>query len=134
MRDPSEILDLTDRLDAHGTLSWDVPPGRWTVYRFLAANTGQKLVAPSPHSDGYIIDHFSAEAARMHTEYMMNQLRSELGDLRQTALKYFYACSYEVRGSIWTPRFPEEFRRRRGYEMRKLPTGARRRVSSPTRM
>ncbi len=120
VRDPAQILDLTGRLDTHGRLSWDVPPGRWTVYRFLAANTGQKLVAPSPHSDGYIIDHFSAAAARMHTEYIMNQLRSELGDFRQTALKYFYACSYEVRGSIWTPQFPEEFRRRRGYDMRKF--------------
>ena len=127
VRDSSQILDLTGRLDAHGRLTWDVPPGRWTVYRFLAANTGQKLVAPSPHSDGYIIDHFSAKAARMHAEYIVNQLSTELGDFRQTALKYYYACSYEVRGSIWTDRLPAEFRRRRGYDMRKfLPvlTGA----------
>ena len=39
----------------------------------------------------------------MHTRHMLERLRAELGDLRKTALKYFYACSYEVRGLIWTP-------------------------------
>jgi hypothetical protein len=120
IKDPAQVLDLSSQLDSRGSLSWDVPPGRWTVYRFLAANNGEKLVLPSPHSDGFIIDHYSADAARMHTEYMMDRLRSELGDLHQTALKYFYACSYEVRGSIWTPTLLDEFRRRRGYDMRRF--------------
>jgi hypothetical protein len=119
VRDPSEILDLTSRLDAHSRLTWDFPAGKWIVYRFIAANNGEKLKAPSPHSDGFIIDHFSADAARMHTRHMLERLRAELGDLRKTALKYFYACSYEVRGSIWTPNFIEEFRRRRGYDPRR---------------
>jgi (4-O-methyl)-D-glucuronate---lignin esterase len=120
VKDPAEIIDLSSGLDPEGRLTWDVPSGRWTVYRFLAANNGEKLVLPSPHSDGYIIDHYSADATRMHTEYMLDRLRSELGDIRQTALKYFYACSYEVRGSIWTPTLLEEFRRRRGYDMRRF--------------
>ncbi|MEK7406453.1 MAG: glycosyl hydrolase, partial [Acidobacteriota bacterium] len=118
IKDPSEILDLTSRLDSRGRLAWNVPSGAWTVYRFIAANNGEKLKAPSPHSDGFIIDHFSADAARMHTRYMLDRMQSELGDLRRTALKYFYVCSYEVRGSMWTPTFQEEFRRRRGYDIR----------------
>ena len=111
----SAIVDVSDHF-RDGRLTWDVPAGNWSLYRFLCANNGEKLVAPSPHSDGFIIDHYSAAATRFHTEYMLERLGEELGDLRKSALKYFYACSYEVRGSIWTPTFLEDFRRLRGYD------------------
>jgi len=115
VRKRGDIVDLTAHF-RDGRLDWAVPAGRWSLYRFVSANNGQKVVLPSPHSDGLIIDHFSAAATRMHTEYMLGRLRSRLGDLRKSALKYFYACSYEVRASIWTPTFLEEFRQRRGYD------------------
>jgi hypothetical protein len=57
----SAVLDLTPQFQS-GRLRWDVPAGRWSIYRFICANNGEKLVAPSPHSDGFIIDHFSAAA------------------------------------------------------------------------
>ncbi|MBI3683166.1 MAG: hypothetical protein HY235_22570 [Acidobacteria bacterium] len=120
VRSASDIIDLSDRLDSEGRLKWDVPAGEWAVYRFITANNGEKLKAPSPESGGFIIDHLSADAARMHTGYMLDRLRSELGDLGKTALKYFYSCSYEARGSIWTPNFQEEFRARRGYDPRRF--------------
>jgi hypothetical protein len=115
---PSDSIDLTGRLDPRGHLDWDVPLGDWDLYRFIAANNGEKLKAPSPQSAGFIIDHLSAGAARFHNTYMLDKLTAELGDLRKTALKYFYSCSYEARGSIWTPEFEPEFRRRRGYDIR----------------
>jgi hypothetical protein len=117
VRDRASVIDLTARF-REGRLTWDVPAGKWRLYRFICANNGQKMVQPSPHSDGWIIDHFSAEATRFHTAYMLDRLRGELGDLRQSALRYFYACSYEARGSIWTPAFLDEFRRLRGYDAR----------------
>jgi hypothetical protein len=115
---PSDSIDLTGRLDPQGHLGWDVPSGEWDLYRFISANNGEKLKAPSPQSAGFIIDHLSAEAARMHNTYLLDKLTAELGDLRKTALKYFYSCSYEARGSIWTPDFEPEFRRLRGYGLR----------------
>lgn len=117
VRRRSGVIDLSARVDRGGRLTWDVPEGAWTILRFIWAANGQQLVRPSPNSRGLIIDHFSAAAARMHTGHMLEQLRRELGDLGETALKYFYACSYEVRGAIWTPGLPAEFRRRRGYDL-----------------
>ncbi len=111
----SDVLDITRRFQ-DGRLTWDVPSGRWSIYRFLCANNGEKLVAPSPRSDGSIIDHFSAAATKFHTQYMLDRLREEIGDIPKSALKYFYSCSYEVRGSIWTPTLLEDFRRLRGYD------------------
>ena len=117
IRDLDSIVDLTDRLDAEGRLVWDVPPGDWVIMRFVCTNTGQGLAIPSPNSQGLAIDHFSAEATRMHFQYFIDKLQEEVGRLDATALTTMYLCSYELRGAAWTPNFLEEFKRRRGYEM-----------------
>jgi hypothetical protein len=33
-RTAEEIVDLTDKVDAQGRLTWDVPPGQWALVRF----------------------------------------------------------------------------------------------------
>ncbi|NQT11741.1 MAG: hypothetical protein HQ582_03265 [Planctomycetes bacterium] len=111
------VVDLTDRLDSAGRLAWDVPPGKWVIMRFVCANTGQGLAIPSPNSRGQAIDHFNAQATEMHFRYMLDKLRAELGDFQSTALKMAYVCSYELRGSTWTPDFLDQFKKRRGYDM-----------------
>lgn len=117
IEDTEAIVDLTDRIDAEGRLDWDVPAGEWTLMRFVCANTGLSLRLPSPNSGGLAIDHFSADATRFHFQYLLDRLREELGDLRETALKQMYVCSYELSGSTWTPDFLAQFKGRRGYEM-----------------
>ncbi len=122
VEDVDSVVDLSDRLDENGRLAWDVPAGTWTVLRFVCTNTGQALALPSPKSQGLAIDHFSADATRMHFEFFIDKLQQELGDLTKTALTTLYLCSYELRGAAWTPDFLQQFERRRGYDMtRYLP-------------
>jgi hypothetical protein len=116
--DPAAIVDLTDKLDASGRLHWNAPPGRWVVYRFVCANTGERLKVPSPKSDGLATDHFSREATQTFLNTLIDRLRAQTGDLGKTALRQLYLASYEVRGRIWTPRMLDEFQRYRGYDMR----------------
>lgn len=119
---PEAVIDVTDRVDANGHLDWDIPEGEWIVMRFVCANTGLSLRLPSPNSGGLAIDHFNAEATKFHFEYLLEKLREELGDFKDTALKQMYVCSYELSGSTWTPEFLAQFARRRGYDMtRYLP-------------
>jgi hypothetical protein len=116
------VIDLTDRLAADGQLDWDAPPGKWTVMRMVCANTGQGLAIPSPNSHGLAIDHFSADATRMHFQYLIDKLQEKVGPLRDTALSTMYVCSYELRAAAWTPDFLDQFQKRRGYDMtRYLP-------------
>jgi hypothetical protein len=117
IEDVSSIVNLTDRLDEQGRLVWGVPPGTWTIMRFVCANTGAALKMPSPASGGYAIDHFSSEATKMHFDLFIDRLQQELGDIEATALKQMYVCSYELSGSTWTPDFLRQFERRRGYDM-----------------
>jgi hypothetical protein len=117
IEDRSKILDLTKQINAEGKLKWKVPPGKWTIIRFVCANTGEKLKVPSPNSDGLATDHFSHEATRSFIQYITNHLQQKIGDLKPTALKQLYLPSYEVRGATWTPDFIEQFEKYCHYDM-----------------
>jgi len=109
------IIDLTDRLDSKGHLNWDVPKGGWTILRFICANTGERLKHPSPYSDGLATDHFSSRATEDYLQYIIDRLHKKFGDLSKCPLKQLYLPSYEVRGRVWTPDFPEKFVQYRSY-------------------
>ncbi|MCK4967112.1 hypothetical protein KAS50_08775, partial [bacterium] len=117
VKDISSIIELTDRMDENGKLDWDVPEGEWVIVRFICTNTGKMLHSPSINSGGLVIDHFNPEATELHFQHIIDQLLSEMGSLRNTALKYLYLCSYEVRGISWTYNFQQEFIKRRGYDI-----------------
>ena len=117
IEDVNSIVDITSRVDRSGRLSWTVPPGKWTIMRFVCANTGLSLKIPSPKSHGLAIDHFNAKATETHFDYLIDRLYDELGSFKDTALKQMYVCSYEVSGSTWTPDFLQQFEKRRGYDM-----------------
>lgn len=115
--DRSAIVDLRGKVGPGGRLRWSVPPGRWTILRYICTNTGERLKVPSPNSDGWATDHLSSSATRRYLREVLDRLRPEFGDFRNSALKELYLASYEVRGQIWTPDFLEQFRKRRGYDL-----------------
>ena len=114
--DSRSVVDISKLVDHSGRLRWKVPPGKWTVIRYIAINTGEKLKVPSPKSDGLATDHLSAGATRRCLEYVVDHLKAALPDFRGTALKDLYLPSYEVQGRIWTPDFLDQFRKLRGYD------------------
>jgi len=113
----SGVVDLTKNMDDKGLLKWKVPPGQWRIMRLVCANSGQKLVLPSPKSAGYNIDHFNPKATGMHFQHIIDRMQAELGNFTNTALKFMYLCSYELQGLVWTPDMISEFQKRRGYDM-----------------
>ncbi|MDZ7721707.1 MAG: glycosyl hydrolase [candidate division KSB1 bacterium] len=110
------IYDVSDKF-MHGTLEWDAPSGDWRIIRAVCANTGQPMISATPNSHGPMIDHFNPEAAAAHLDYFFDKLEAKLGDLSQTALKYLYTDSYEVRGQLWSPHFINQFRDRYHYDL-----------------
>ena len=112
-----EPVDLTDRVDGSGRLTWEIPAGDWTIFRFVCAGTGQTLEIPSPNSDGLIVDHMSAEATDRHFEVMLGRLFRD--GKRPEALRSLMLDSFEVREAPdWTPSFVDEFLKDFGYDPR----------------
>jgi hypothetical protein len=110
---------LTDRLGDGGRLVWDVPAGAWTILRVGHTTTGQRNHPAPPAGRGLECDKLSKEAVELHFHHFLGQLiadnASRVGVGRP--LVATHVDSWEVGAQNWTPRFREEFRRLRGYDL-----------------
>ncbi len=118
----SGIRDLTGLFDAGRGLEWDVPEGEWTILRIGHVPTGKNNHPAPPEGDGLEVDKLSREALDAHWAGMMGKVIADVGPLAGSVLNNSLIDSYEVGSQNWTPRFREEFRKRRGYDLlRYLP-------------
>ena len=114
--DRTQIIELTARLK-DGRLAWDVPPGNWTVLRFGHTSTGETNQPAPVTGQGLECDKLSKEAAEAAFNGLMGRLIKTVGPLTGKSLIGTHIDSWEVGSQNWTPKFREEFRRRRGYDL-----------------
>ncbi|MGO1768484.1 MAG: glycosyl hydrolase [Microbacterium sp.] len=75
--------------------------------------TGQNVKRAPTGAEGFVLDHYSADAARAHLDAVAAPLLSAAGADRVHA---GFCDSFEVFDADWTARLPEEFAARRGYD------------------
>jgi hypothetical protein len=115
--DQGRIVDLTSRMDAHGRLVWDTPPGKWTVLRLGHTSTGVEN-APAPASGrGLECDKLSKEGVEANFHGMMRDLIADAGPAAGKVLAATHVDSWENGSQNWTPRMRAEFQTRRGYDL-----------------
>lgn len=114
----SSIVDLTDRLQPNGRLVWEVPEGDWTILRVGYTPTGKDNHPATPEGRGLEVDKMSREALDEFWRNAIAPLLKVAGPLAGKVFNNVLVDSYEVGCQNWTPKFPEEFRRRRGYDVR----------------
>jgi hypothetical protein len=124
--DPDRLIDLSDRLDDGGRLTWDVPVGNWTILRFGRTSTGQNTrPAPEPGL-GLECDKLDKTALDAHFEAFVGALLRKVEPRNRGPGKgwtMLHIDSWEMGAQNWTAEFRDEFRRRRGYDpLRYLPT------------
>jgi hypothetical protein len=128
----SDIVDLTSKMAPDGTLSWEVPAGKWTVMRMGYSLTGAKNRPAIAAALGYEVDKMSAKHVESYLHGYLDPLAKELGPLYGKSLQYMLLDSWEAGIQNWTEEMPEEFRKRRGYDPTPyLPVLAGRVVVSP---
>jgi hypothetical protein len=110
------VVDLSAKLDASGTISWHVPPGRWIIHRIGCTTTGATTRPAVAGGNGLECDKLSREAVEAQFAGMMAKLIKTAGPLTGKALAAIHIDSWEVGSQNWTPRFREEFLKRRGYD------------------
>ena len=76
-------------------------------------HTRQKVKRAAPGGEGWVIDHFDRDAVRSY----LAAFETAFTTYRIRRPHTFFNDSYEVYGADWTPRFYEEFERRRGYRL-----------------
>jgi hypothetical protein len=107
------IVDLTAKMDSDGKLAWEVPEGKWTILRIGHTTTGC-----GPHTGGGLeCDKMNKKAVEVHFAGLMSKLIAEVGPLTGKSLVATHMDSWECGVQNWTPKFREEFKRRRGYDL-----------------
>jgi len=128
-----KILDLTDHLDAEGRLTWNAPPGNWTILRLGRTSTGANTrPAPTPGL-GLESDKFDKAALDAHFDHFVGALLRQVGPDRRRKKSWtsLHMDSWEMGAQNWTTAFREEFRKRCGYDLlRYLPVVTGRIVDS----
>ncbi|MEL7587517.1 MAG: glycosyl hydrolase [Prolixibacteraceae bacterium] len=114
----NDVIDLSDKLAADGTLQWDVPEGEWEILRlgYTIYSKGMKW-ASSEGWGGFPIDPFDASVFKKYRDLVVNPLIADAGDQAGMTLKYLHTDSWELEPVNWTPSFREEFQKRRGYDL-----------------
>ncbi|NND15249.1 MAG: hypothetical protein HKN89_02855, partial [Eudoraea sp.] len=109
------VLDISDKMDKEGNLSWEVPEGEWTVLRFGLTPTGTKNAPAAPQGKGYEVDKANRELVRYHFEQFIGEFFKRIPEESKSAFKYVIADSYETGSQNWTDDFEESFEKKYGY-------------------
>ena len=115
----SDVIDLTDKVDASGRLRWNAPEGRWRVYRFAWSITGEVNHPASDEALGLEVDKMDPVAfSRFIHVYLDTYQEATKGFLGEKGIRYLLTDSFEAENENWTPAMLESFSRLRGYDMK----------------
>ena len=112
-----QVIDLTKKMSPDGTLRWVAPPGHWTLLRIGHTWTGQKTLPATPEALGPECDKLDKRGIGTHFDHVMRRMIRLAGPSAGKTFHGFFVDSWEAGGQNWTERMPEEFLRRRGYEI-----------------
>ncbi|MES3153951.1 glycosyl hydrolase [Sphingomonas faeni] len=111
----TDVIDLTAKAK-DGSLTWDAPAGDWTVFRIGHGGKGRIIGPVSEDKAGLESDKLSLAATELHFDAMVRPLMKAVGPAGRGTVRGTHIDSWEGGGQNWTPKFREEFRRRRGYD------------------
>jgi alpha-L-rhamnosidase len=112
-----EVVDITRQV-VGGKLNWIAPEGKWKLVALFEGLHGKMVERAAPGGEGRAIDHFNAQALKNY----LTKFDKAFTGKNISSLRSFFNDSYEVddaRGqSNWTPDFFNEFKKRRGYDLK----------------
>lgn len=81
---------------------------------FVSSRTGQQVKRAAVGAEGFVVDHYDHTAIEHYLTSVGDRLMQAFGSHPPRAV---FCDSLEVYGSDWTDEFPEEFQKRRGYDL-----------------
>lgn len=111
--DLREVRDIAD-----GVLRVGEPAAeRREVLFFISSRTGMMVKRPAVGAEGYVLNHYDRAAVGRYLDAVGGRLLTAFGEEPPHAI---FCDSLEVYDSDWTHDFLDEFRARRGYDLRPL--------------
>jgi hypothetical protein len=112
--DAGERVDLTSRA-AKRQLDWTAPAsGKWRVYVAGTVSPVQKVKRAAPGGEGNVLDPYSVDAI----DHYLGGFDRAFAEFKGPMPRAHFHDSFEYYGATWTRDFFEQFRARRGYDLR----------------
>ena len=113
-----DVIDLTAKLRADGTLDWTPSAGHWVILRFGYSLLGITNHPATPEATGLEVD-------KLNRSYVKNYMNAYLDSYKQTVgadymgkrgIRYVINDSWEAGSQNWTDDMIAQFKKRRGYD------------------
>ena len=110
----ADAIEITNIRDGAVVLREDFDK-RHELLFFVAGRTGMQVKRPAVGGEGYVLNHLDATA----TEHYLKNVGDRLMQAFPADRPYAVFCdSLEVYNQDWTPDFLDEFKKRRGYDLK----------------
>lgn len=111
---PDGLRELTDIKDGAVQIPEGTGGGR-ELFFFIASRTGMLVKRPSIGAEGFVLDHLDRNATEHYLRAVGDRLMEAFGEDRPYAV---FGDSLEVYNQDWTDNLLDEFKRRRGYDLK----------------
>lgn len=108
-----EIISLLDKVDNTGVLNWSPTSGKWELYAAFCGKTLQMVKRAATGGEGLVMDHLNKNAVDNYLKRFDDVFNGTAPGMRA-----FFNDSYEVYNANWSPDLFNEFKKRRGYDLR----------------
>jgi hypothetical protein len=117
---PSEVIDLTGKMQPDGTLDWTPPAGTWRVLRIGSSLTGHENGPAPAEATGLEVDKLNRDYVKNYVDGYLKMYADTVGteSMGADGILWMLTDSIEVGPQNWTDRMLEEFEQRRGYDAR----------------
>jgi hypothetical protein len=113
------VIELTEIKDGHVFLHPMANADPQEVLFFIAGRTGMQVKRPAVGSEGFVLDHMNRAATDGYLKAVGDRLLQAFGSNPPYSV---FCDSLEVYNSDWSSDFLEEFKKRRGYDLKhRLP-------------
>lgn len=114
--DPDNIIVLTDKMDKNGKLVWNVPEGKWDIWR-MALVTANSINHPADiETVGHEVDRMDSSTIPLVFDNLVGRINREAKLKGYSSFKGFENDSYEAAYQDFGHDFIAEFQKRRGYD------------------
>jgi hypothetical protein len=110
----SDLNELTDIKDGAVWLPPGIEAGHEVLF-FISSRTGMQVKRPAVGAEGYVLDHLDRLATDNYLKAVGDRLMQAFGPTPPYSI---FCDSLEAYGNDWTPALLDEFKQRRGYDLK----------------
>jgi hypothetical protein len=114
----SDVVDLTSKMHADGTLDWTPPAGHWVVLRFGYSLLGITNHPATAEATGLEVDKLNRTYVKNYMETYLRSYKRTVGAgyMGKRGLRYVINDSWEAGSQNWTDDMIGKFKKLRGYD------------------